>query len=479
VVSELSWTDDSSLFQITNAGEIGFRPDNADVGYHTFNVTCSDPDQAVHTVELTLFVANVNDPPELRYIPPQYADEDTVWAFDVSNYVEDPDLLLEGEFRDRITYRDDTPKLETNLETGIVTWDMPTNEDVGDFYFKITVQDSKGRYAEQEIKISVNNTNDEPKLGSIQRQTLHQDSQYVYTVPATDDDTSVPSANEELTFTNDRTELFTIDAATGRISFTPVNNQVGVWEINITVTDIEGASATKKVVFEVMNKNNPPELEYIRVQTLTEDTPFELQVEATDPDMELRLVDGLPVDPSEELEFRTNSTKVPIDRDTGLISFTPTQSEVGEFMVKITVIDSSSEAKTADVLFKVTNVNDPPMELHIVGIMEGQKLEQGKAYALVGSATDVDNTADQLTYQWSENDLLFGNSAQVQWKPKKTGVVTVKLVVSDIDGGQAIYNMTVNVKKVDDGPGFGSFAAFAAFVIASTMVAAVWRRRRL
>ena len=478
-VSELSWSDDSSLFQITNSGEIGFRPVNANVGYHTFNVTCSDPDQATHTVELTLFVANVNDPPELRYIPPQYADEDTVWAFDVSNYVEDPDLLLEGEFRDRITYRDDTPKLETNLETGIVTWDMPTNEDVGDFYFKITVQDSKGRYAEQEIKISVNNTNDEPKLGTIQRQTLHQDSQYVYTVPATDDDMSVASADEELTFTNDRTQLFTIDATTGRISFTPVNNQVGVWEVNITVTDTAGASATKKVVFEVMNKNDAPDLEFIRVQTLTEDQPFEYQVEATDPDLELRLVDGLPVDPSEELEFRTNSTKVPIDRDTGLISFTPTQSEVGEFMVKITVIDSQSEAKTSDVLFKVTNVNDPPAELRIVGIIEGQKLNQGKAYQLVGSATDVDNSVDQLTYQWKENELIVGNTAMVQWKPKKTGLVTVKLIVSDTDGGQAEYNMTVNVAKKPDEPGFGSFAAFAAFVIASSMVAAVWRRRRL
>jgi len=51
--------------------------------------------------------------------------------------------------------------------------------------------------------------------------------------------------------------------------------------------------------------------------------------------------------------------------------------------------------------------------------------------------------------------------------------------VSDPDGGQAEYNMTVNVAKKPDEPGFGSFAAFAAFVIASSMVAAVWRRRRL
>jgi len=481
LVSELTWSDDSPMFTITSSGEIAFIPRNADVGYHTFNVTVADIEGAKDLVQFTLFIANVNDPPTLAYIEPQTANEDEIFTLDVSKYVTDPDLLIPLEWRDHITYRDDTPKLETNLETGIITWDMPKNEDVGDFYFKITVQDSKGRYDEQEIKITVNNVNNPPSLGTIPRQVLHQDSPYMFNVPYSDPDLDVPSAGEELTFSNDLHELFTIDAATGRIQFTPVNNQVGVWEISITVTDVGGLSATKKIVFEVVNKNDAPELEYIKVQQLTEDTAYTLQVLAVDPDMELRLVDNLPVDPNERLEYRTNSTRVPIERDSGLISFTPTNDDakIGDIMVKITVIDRSSETATEDVLFKVTNVNDPPQELSIVGVVEGQQLLEGKTYQLIGSAKDIDNGGEQLTYMWYAGATVIGQTATVQWKIKGHGPMVLKLIVSDPDGGQASYNVTVQVKAIAKSPGFGSAAAMAAFIIVGVMVAAVANRRRI
>jgi VCBS repeat-containing protein len=451
------------------------------VGYHTFNVTVADTESAKDIVQFTLFIANVNDPPVLAYIGTQTTNEGEVFTMDVSTYVTDPDLLIPEEWRDHITYRDDTPKLDTNLETGIITWDKPTNEDVGDFYFKITVQDSKGRYDEQEIKITVLNVNNPPTLGTIPRQVLHQDSPYVFNIPFSDPDLQVTSAGEELTFSNDGHQLFTIDAATGRIQFTPVNNQVGIWEINITVTDVGGLSATKKVVFEVVNKNDAPELEYIKVQQLTEDTAYTLQVHAVDPDMELRLVDNLPVDPNERLEYRTNSTRVPIERDSGLIGFTPSNDDakIGDIMVKITVIDRSSETATEDVLFKVTNVNDPPQELSIVGVVEGQQLQEGKTYQLIGSAKDIDNGAEQLTYMWYSGATVIGQTSTVQWKIKGHGATVLKLVVSDPDGGQAMYNVTVQVKAIEKSPGYGSAAALAAFVIVGVMVAAVANRRRI
>jgi hypothetical protein len=478
---DLTWSDDSAMFTITPSGEVAFIPRNADVGYHTFNVTVADIDGARDVVQFTLFIANVNDPPVLSYIPPQFANQSEVFTLDVSRFVTDPDLLIPLEWRDHLTYRDDTPKLDTNLETGIITWDRPTNEDVSDFYFKITVQDSKGRYDEQEIKITVINMPDPPKLGTIPRQVLHQDSPYVFNIPFSDPDLQVPSASEELTFSNDGHQLFTIDSATGRIQFTPVNNQVGIWEINITVTDVDGLTDTKKVVFEVVNKNDAPELEYIKVQQLTEDASYTLQVHAVDPDTEPRLVDGLPVDPNERLEYRTNSTRVPIERDTGLIGFTPSNDDakVGDIMVKITVIDRSSETATEDVLFKVTNVNDAPQELSIVGVVPGQQLQEGKTYQLIGSAKDIDNGAEQLTYMWYAGATVIGQTPQVQWKIKGHGAMILKLVVSDPDGGTATYNATVSVKAIEKQPGFGSAAAMAAFIIVAVMVAAVANRRRI
>ena len=452
--TELSWSDDSPLFAINGSGGILFTPLNADVGYSSFNITVSDPWGLTDTEMFTLFIANVNDKPVMHEVPPLSALEDTVWTFDLSKYVEDPDLLLPPEFRDRLTYRDDTPKLATNLETGVVTWDMPTNEDVGEFRFKVTVQDSKGRYAEQEIKITVLNTNDPPRLGSIPKQVLHQAAQFVYTVPATDPDLSVPYACEELTFRNDRTELFTIDPATGRISMTPENNQVGVWEVNITVTDAAGASATTNVVFEVMNKNDHPEMEFIPIQQLTVDVPYELQVKASDVDMEPRLVDGLPVDPSERLEYRSNSTVVPIDRYTGLVSFTPDSdvANLGDFVVKFTVIDRSSEAMNCEVPYTFTVVNHPPTDVRILGLVDGLTVFVGASYPLTCSVVDIDDESTELSYGWHAGTDFLGSSSTVTWTPLETGPTVVKLTVVDPHGGQARGSVSILVRLPNAAP---------------------------
>jgi hypothetical protein len=477
---ELTFSDDFEFFDISASGEIAFVPRNEHVGDNFFNVTVEDPSGLTDTMALKLFVVNVNDPPILTYIEPQSAYEDELFILNVSDYVSDPDLLLPIAYRDRITYRDDTPKLDTNLETGVVTWDTPSNDDVGDFYFKITIQDSKGRYAEQEVRIEVFNTNDPPEIGTISRQVLHQDSLYTFNIPYEDEDLDVPGVDEELSFSNTNRDLFIIDAATGRIQFTPENNQVGVWEVDITVTDAEGETATKQVIFEVLNENDAPSIEYIRVQDLVEDVPFELQVLADDPDMEERLVDGLAVDPDEELTYRTNSTRVPIDPETGLISFTPSNDDAlrGSIMVKITVVDASSETNTVDVLFQVEGVNDNPEDLQIIGLLEGQKVKTDKKYQLMANAKDVDNTPEELTYMWYAGTTLIGQTQTLQWKPKGKGLTEVRLVVSDPEGGETTFSMNVTVQKVGDSPGFTT--AFGILAVAFVgMMAAVARRRRL
>jgi hypothetical protein len=276
----------------------------------------------------------------------------------------------------------------------------------------------------------------------------------VFNIPFSDPDLSIPSAGEELTFSNDHHDLFTIDQATGRIQFTPVNNQVGVWEVNITVTDAAGASTIKKVIFEIVNKNDAPELEYIKVQQLTEDTPYTLQVVAIDPDMEPRLVDGLPVDPNELLEYRTNSTRVPIERATGLIDFTPTNDDakIGDIMVKITVIDRASEVSKIDLLFKVANVNDPPTDVRILGLVDGQTVLTGTSYKLASSVFDVDNTLAELVYTWYAGTELMGQAIAIEWKPREPGPLVIKLAVSDPDGGQAEGTVSILVLSSNTGP---------------------------
>lgn len=451
-VTDLEWSDDSDLIDVNQTGTISARPSNGDVGYNYFNVTVEDPGGLNDTLEFTLFIINVNDPPSLKYIPPQEALEDQEFSLNISEYVEDPDLLLPSEFRDRITYRDDTVKLDTNVETGEVKW-RPRNEDVGEFFFTMTVTDSKGRSAQTEIKITIENTPDAPVIGIIGRQNLVQGRPYEFTIPFTDDDLDVYNAMESLTFSNSPTGLFIINATSGTIMCTPTNAHVGIWEITLTVTDSTGLSDSRLVVFDVENENDKPTIEYMPAQQLFEDVPFEMQIVASDPDLEERKLDGEPVDEDEVLTYRANVTRVQIDSE-GMLTFTPNNEDAKHriMVVRITVVDASSESATANVMFAIENINDAPTHLQIIGIIPGQTVILNEKRAMRGTSQDVDTHPDALSYTWYIDDKMIGQVQDIIWTPTKVGLVNLTLVVDDSDGGVSELTVQVFVKSDNQPP---------------------------
>jgi len=434
-VNDLEWSDDTDMFDVNETGTILFGPENEDVGYNYFNVTVEDPGGGSDTVEFRLYINNVNDPPSLNYIPPQQAMEDQEYSLNVSEYVEDPDLLLPSEFRDRITYRDDTVSLNTNVETGEVKW-RPSNDDVGELFFTITVTDTKGRSAQQEIKITVSNTNDAPVIGIIGKQKLVQGRSYTFIIPVTDQDMEVSGYQEVLSFNNDNTDLFEIERATGRISFTPENSHVGIWEVKVSVTDKAGATASKVIVFDVENENDRPSIEYVSAQTVDEGELFQLQMVTIDPDMELRLVDGEPVDPDEVLVYRTNSTRITIDHWSGLLSFTPNDADMrrGVLVVRVTVVDSSSETATVDITFRVVDVNHPPNDLMIIGLEDGQVVRTDEKYQVAASARDDRDSPGDLEFKFSIGEELLGKVQDFEWVPDGEGPYPFTLEVTDSEG---------------------------------------------
>ncbi len=452
--SELYWSDDTDLFDISGTGAIYFMPANKDVGYNLFNVTVADPAGNIDTAEFQLFIANVNDPPILRWIPDQIAPEGEQFVLELSDYVEDPDLELPSEFRDRITYRDDTTTVDTNVETGRVTW-TPDNSDVGELFFVATIQDSKGRYDQQEIKITVTNTNNPPDIGIIGKQNLVQGRLFTFIIPVTDPDMEVYGYKEVLSFRNDNTDLFEIDEATGRISFTPENNHVGIWEVKVSVTDKVGATASKVIVFDVENENDRPSIDYVRAQTVEDGELFQLQIVAGDPDMEPRLVDGESVDPDEVLEYRTNSTRITIDRWSGLLSFTPNDDDLRMkvLVVRVTVVDRSSDMTTVDITFTVVDVNRPPIDLKIIGLEDGQVVRTDEKYEVAFSAKDDSDSPGDLDFKFYIGEELLGKVQNFEWVPEGEGLCPLTLEVTDSEGASTrlvLWIIILNIPVLPD-----------------------------
>jgi len=155
--SELRWSEDCALFDISPSGEIAFIPKAWDVGHHTFIATVVDLHGARDCVQLTLYIEGPWPAWSFSFIPPQDASEGEVFRLDLSGFVNAHPDAAPPDQPFQFTYSDDTIEVETDPESGILTWDRPTHEDVGDHYIIVKVQESHRSlsYIEQRLKVTV------------------------------------------------------------------------------------------------------------------------------------------------------------------------------------------------------------------------------------------------------------------------------------------------------------------------------------
>jgi hypothetical protein len=470
-LEELNLSDDTEMFEISPSGEIAFVPRNDHVGRNWFNVTVSDPEGLSDTMELSLNVTCVYDPP-FPFVPRLEAYEDIVWVFNYSELL-DPSSC---EPLTNLTFSVDTARLHIDPVTGIITWDSPTNDDVGDFFFTVTFTDEMGRYDQHELRVRVINTNDAPRLGEVPQQVLTQGVRYTFDVPFSDDDLLATGVTETLTFTNTHPDLFEIDRGTGRIDLVPTNRQAGIWVVDITVEDLEGASDTIRVVFVVNNANDPPLLENPGTLILVEDEPFEFNLTVYDPDMDPRINDpGKMVDPGELLLFSIEPDWIPIDEYSGTLSLVPTNELVlmSPIDVIVTVRDAMGALDEARFALEIPNVPDPPVAI-IEGLADGQRLVVFREYPLEANATDEFGMPWGTSFEWYDGTTLIGQDRSMTWVPRHDGRRDVILVVRD-DGGQEVRaQISVSVNQAEpDGTPDGFFNIVTTICIMSIAIVLV------
>jgi len=209
----------------------------------------------------------------------------------------------------------------------------------------------------------------DPKIEPIPDMTAYVGEKFTYDVDVTGD------RNGTVTFYDD-TNLFDIDNETGLIDFTPTENDIGEYYINISVESVCGRISDWYVFkLTVRFSNRPPELDFIPDQTVYQNELFVYDVNATDPD-------------NDTLFFGDNTTMFQINSETGLIYFVPTQEDVGNHSVIIWVMDEHEAIDWQTVKFEIIDVNDPPVLDHI----GSQTAIINETYRYDVNATDVDTT---------------------------------------------------------------------------------------
>jgi hypothetical protein len=460
-----------------------------------------------------------NEPPYVLETAPEtlIMDEDNEISDIALNQIfADPDGSTELEYEvwvgpneDDYTINYDSDLLKVSFSSSLVKFKPKENqhgeEDIRlrvtdpftytDFINSIT--DTYNFRAYHNITVTVNPVNDNPSLAYISDQTLTQDSTYYLTVYATDNDIEVDA--DELTFTTNVTDgqgtddipEFSIQpnatnpGTSADITFMPTNDNVGTTWVRITVKDKAQTSDWVNVKFVVTNLNDEPEfitigskeydadedvVNFIGSAGATEDEWFNITVVADDIDIkagagdkltfETNITDGQGND--DEDSFYINPD--PSNPKQALISFYPTNEDVGYLKFNLTVYDGKGGKSKTRVLIEVENVNDPPGEPEITNPKSGNlSFSIVEQINFTGACDDPDlhipESTEKLTYTWTSNvtevDLGTGKTIFVDKLERlfDVGYVRITLTVNDKAGIELSTSLTIKITDDYDDDG--------------------------
>ncbi|MFH1065732.1 MAG: putative Ig domain-containing protein [Nanoarchaeota archaeon] len=381
-IENFTFTDNSSMFEINSTtGNISFIPTNAQVGTHRIEINVTDPDNGRNTSVLVLTINNYNDPPTLFYACDNIDEipltEDVVFSCMLNASDPDPDGTDSHTYTANYSWFtincNNVPISGGNTSCNVTF--TPTDIAVYSHWINITVNDSGNLKSSRLLNFSVENVPDYPYWKNITNMTAWANVSYWKQVTADDNDT-LTQFGDWVNYSANYS-WFNINAATGVILFnnTELNEKVGTHWINITANDSTGLGNSIIINFTVY-ANSYPTLIINQEYNLTEGYAFSLNISAnvTEPE-------------GDYVNYTDNTTLFTINPATGVIEFTPTDSDVGAHWVEINITDSHGTTNTSIFNFTVYNEEDAPV---LETIYNMTNLTEGIAFTFYINFTDAD-----------------------------------------------------------------------------------------
>ncbi len=296
----------------------------------------------------------------------------------------------EGQYGFLLVYKDDftTPDIDEGANPGdTITFyinghlALPQGPDV-------PVWTSSGDIINVDLE---GHSNYAPEITSIPDTTAIEDELYSYTITATDID------GDNLAYSLIiQPGWLSIISATGLISGTPENDDVGDTLVSVKVEDGYGGEDIQTYTLNVSNTNDPPVITTTSLPDAVEDVAYSETVEAYDVDVGDVITFSLTIYPS----------WLSINGSTGILSGTPTNDDVGtNIQVKVMVSDLSGASDTLDTFIDVININDPPV---ISGFPDSITFRSDTTHSinLNDYVEDVDDPDPTLNWTVTGNDSV-------------------------------------------------------------------------
>jgi len=421
IVGEPVWSFTSNatwfLFDTSN-GTFNGTPTNDDVGIYWINVSMTVG--LVGTFKkFNITVIDSNDPPQITTSPVTTATEDI--HYEVTYSAVDMDKIV-NVFTWGVTTN--ASFLSMDATSGVLNG-TPLNADVGTFWVNVTVSDNRGGTDWQLFDLTVLNMNDPPLITSADDTDALEDELYSVDYDAID----IDPTGDILDWSVTGPSFLSINQATGVLSGTPLNADVGSHPVNVTVSDGLGGSDSTEFDLVVMNVNDHPVIITLDVTNATEEVLYEVDYNAID------------VDPTADIltwSVTSEAVFLQMDSSTGVLSGTPVNAEVGDHWVNVSVSDGLGGSDYSNFTLTVEDANDPPFWLDLpMDVL----LKYNEYYVFDVNASDID-PGDFLIYyirSTPETDIGIDHSSGIiAWTPTTSGVFQVNL--SAFDGDVYIYH---------------------------------------
>ncbi|MGK4303429.1 putative Ig domain-containing protein [Shewanella xiamenensis] len=422
-------------------GVLSGTPTNANVGSHAVVLRATDVDGLTAEQSFTIVVANVNDAPTISSTALTSATQDAAYSYTV--------VATDSDVGDSVTLSAVTlPSwLSFNAATGVLSG-TPTNANVGSHAVVLRATDVDGLTAEQSFSIVVANVNDAPTISSTALTSATQDAAYSYTVVATDSDVGDSVTLSAVTLPS----WLSFNAATGVLSGTPTNANVGSHAVVLRATDVDGLTAEQSFTIVVANVNDAPTISSTALTSATQDAAYSYTVVATDSD----------VGDSVTLSAVTLPSWLSFNAATGVLSGTPTNANVGSHAVVLRATDVDGLTAEQSFSIVVANVNDAPT----ISSTALTSATQDAAYSYTVVATDSD-VGDSVTLSavtlpsWLSFNAATGVLSGTPTNAN-VGSHAVVLRATDVDGLTAEQSFSIVVANVNDAPTISSTALTSA-----------------
>jgi len=441
----LNWVLDTNanfLSIVTSTGVVSGTPDDSGVGIWYVNVSVSDGNGGSDWLNYTLTINNVNDVPRIT-------------TTDVTIAIEDLEYIVDYEFIDSDPASAGDSHIWSLATSPIVSWlsidsvtgvlsGTPSNNDTGIISVTVTIQDGKGGKDDHKFNLVIQNVNDAPVITNPQIGVYDWDEDVYNEIDFKAED--VDPTGDTLTWSIDTdADWLDMDPDTGVLSGIPTNAKVGEWEINVSVRDQWGLIDWNIFTINVLNTNDDPTINIVVLDDTFEDRLF------------WHVFIGYDIDPTDDVltwYMDTNAAFLTMDSETGNVSGTPENNDVGSWWLNISVVDGNGGSAYLTLTLEIINVNDPP----IIKTEDIPDATEDVLYYKVFNAEDIDPTMDMITWSITGSNADFvtidpanGNLTMIPTNDH-VGEYWILIEAFDPYGGKDSRNYTFEVLNVNDEP---------------------------